>query len=77
MTDQARCPHEATEPVEVRDHVTGTTTLVARICRACLAELPPAWQCVRCSWDVIEIRALCDPAPILHHELVRPCQEHA
>lgn len=76
MTDPRTCPHEATEPVEVRDHTTGGTVVVARICTACLDQLPAGWGCGDCEW-VEGPRRLCDlritPLPIL----ARPCQEHA
>lgn len=73
MTDPRTCPHEDSEPVDVRDHTTGATETVARICRACLERLPAAWGCTRCSW--VEERRLCDAVPTLM--LTRPCQEHA
>lgn len=61
MTDPATCPHDRTEPVDVRDHTTGGTVTVARICTACLAQLPAAWGCTDCYWT--EARAICEPAP--------------
>ncbi|CAI9417292.1 hypothetical protein [Nocardioides sp. T2.26MG-1] len=73
MTDERTCPHETSEPVEVRDHTTGGLVTVARICTTCLAQLPAAWGCPACEWS--ETRALCDPVPQLL--LARPCQEHA
>lgn len=71
--EPARCPHEQSEPVDVRDHTTGGTVTVARICRACLERLPAAWGCPRCEWS--EIYVLCEYQPTLI--LARPCQEHA
>lgn len=73
MTDPRTCPHDVTVPVDVRDHTTGGTTTVARICTTCLARLPTAWGCTVCEW--VEIRNLCEPVP--QRMLARPCQEHA
>lgn len=67
------CPHETTEPVDIRNHTTGGTETVARICTACLVELPAAWGCTSCIW--VETRNLADPAPTAI--LAAPCQEHA
>lgn len=72
MTTTTSCAHERTEPVDVRDHSTGGTTTVARICTACLDELPAAWGCPDCQW--IEERRMCDPAPRLL--LGQPCPAH-
>lgn len=73
MTDPRTCPHQDSEPVEVRSHTTGGTEVVARICTACLDQLPAAWGCTDCEW--VENRRLCDPIP--QPMLARPCQEHA
>lgn len=73
MIDPRTCPHEQSEPVDVRNHATGATETVARICTACLTQLSTGWGCPACEWA--EERALCDPAPRL--VLARPCQEHA
>jgi hypothetical protein len=73
MADPRTCPHDNSQPVEVRDHTTGGTIVVARICTACLEQLPAAWGCTDCEW--VEERVLCQPRPEL--VLARPCQEHA
>lgn len=73
MCEPGTCLHEHSEPVDVRDHTTGTVSTVARICTFCLERLPAAWGCRRCEW--VESRRLCDPIPTLM--LGRPCQEHA
>lgn len=73
MTDPRACPHETSEPVDVRTRATGAVETVARICTACLAQLPAAWGCTRCEWA--EERRLCDIQPT--RTLTRPCQEHA
>lgn len=67
------CPHETTEPVDIRSHTTGGTITVARICTACLVQLPAAWGCTNCTW--VDTRGLGDPAPTCI--LAQPCQEHA
>lgn len=77
VVDPKYCPHEETEPVEVRDRTTGGTTVVARICRGCLAQLEAGWGCPACEWDTYEERMLCEPRPTVHHVLIRPCKEHA
>ena len=74
MTDERTCPHDTTEPVDVRSRETGAVETVARICTACLSQLPAAWGCTACEW-VEAPRRLCDSAPTL--VLARPCQEHA
>lgn len=71
--DPATCRHEHSEPVEVRDQVTGDVAIVARICSFCHAELSAAWGCTRCQW--MQNRRLCDLVPTL--VLAVPCQEHA
>jgi hypothetical protein len=73
VNDPRTCPHEHSEPVEVRNHTTGAVETVARICTACVEQLPAAWGCTRCEW--VEERRLCDPVDQLM--LARPCQEHA
>lgn len=73
MTDPATCPHDTTQPVDIRSHETGGTLTVARICVACLIQLPTAWGCDQCEWT--QVRRVCDPAPTLI--LAAPCQEHA
>ncbi len=84
MTDERSCPHDTTEAVYAYVHppipkvgdtveVLNEGRPVARICTACLIQLPAAWGCTDCEW--VEERRLCDPAPTLH--LARPCQEHA
>lgn len=73
MADPRTCPHEHSQPVDVRDHTTGATETVARICTACLEQLPTAWGCSDCSW--VDVRALCDPGPRLM--LGQPCGVHA
>jgi hypothetical protein len=73
MIDPRTCPHEHSQPVDVRDHTTGGTVTVARICTACLEQLPAGWGCTDCEW--VDHRQLCDPGPRLF--LAQPCQEHA
>lgn len=73
MIDPRWCPHDRSEPVEVRSHATGGTEVVARICTGCLAQLPIGWGCGDCEW--VEQRMLSEPAPTLL--LARPCQVHA
>ena len=73
MTDPRSCRHEHSEPVDVRDHTTGATVTVARICTTCLTQLPAAWGCTACEW--VDVRRLCDPVPQLIPG--QPCQEHA
>lgn len=75
--DPATCDHEDTVPVDVRDHTTGGTVTVARICRDCLVQLEAGWRCPSCDWDTWEEQRLCDPRPTVHHVLVRPCKDHA
>lgn len=75
--DPAVCPHDDTVPVDVRDHTTGGTVTVARICRDCLAQLEAGWGCPACEWETYEERRLCDYLATVHHVLVRPCKEHA
>jgi hypothetical protein len=70
-TDPRRCPHDVTEPVMI-DVLSGSE-VIARVCVACLTDLPAAWGCTRCEW--IEERMLCDPQP--QKLLARPCQKHA
>lgn len=77
VIDPRTCRHDDTEPVDVRDYTTGGTTTVARICRACLDELPAGWRCPDCEWVEIETRALCELQATVIRNLVRPCQEHA
>lgn len=76
MTDPATCAHEHTQPVEIRSHQTGGTEVVARICTACLTQLPAAWGCTGCEW-IEEPRRLCDPANFARLIPGQPCQEHA
>jgi hypothetical protein len=73
VIDPRTCPHEHSEPVEVRSHATGGTEVVARTCTSCLGQLPAAWGCEACSW--VETTRLCDPIP--QFSLGQPCQEHA
>lgn len=77
MTNPMYCQHENTEPVDVRDHDTGGTRTVARICRDCLLQLEAGWGCGSCEWQEIDVRRLCDPPGITEPVLVRPCKEHA
>lgn len=77
MNDPTTCQHETTVPVDVRDHDTGGTITVARVCTSCLAQLEPGWGCPACEWQSIETRRLCDPHTRTQHALVRPCKEHA
>jgi hypothetical protein len=72
-----QCLHPTSEPVDVRDHTTGGTLAVARICVDCLAQLEPGWGCEDCEWTSYETRAMCEPMPTIVHVLVRPCKEHA
>lgn len=74
MIDERSCPHDTTEPVDVRSLATGAVETVARICTTCLAQLPAAWGCTACEWTE-QPRRLSDPSPTLI--LARPCQEHA
>ena len=73
MTDPRACTHPASEPVDVRDHTTGGTVTVARICTACLAQLPVNWGCTDCQW--VEVSRLCDVVPQLVPGY--PCPTHA
>lgn len=66
------CTHPASEPVDVRDHTTGGTITVARICTSCLDQLPAAWGCDDCEWT--EIRRVCDEVP--SRVLATPCPRH-
>lgn len=77
MIDPHLCDHDRHEPVDVRDHATGGTTTVARICVDCLTQLHPGWGCTACAWNTVETRRFCDPHPTQHHYLARPCKEHA
>lgn len=72
MNDPRTCPHDRTEPVDVRSRATGQTETVARICTYCLAQLPVAWGCAECSW--VDVATVSDPAPVL--VLGQPCREH-
>lgn len=72
MIDEQVCAHERTEPVDVRDHTTGGTVTVARICRECLTQLPAAWGCADCEWA--EERRVCDVVPT--RVLAAPCAQH-
>lgn len=74
MTDEQVCPHDTTQPVDVRNHTTGAVETVARICTACLTQLPAAWGCTACEWGEAP-RRLCELIP--DQILARPCQEHA
>lgn len=74
--DPALCPHEHSEPVDVRDRLDGVVKVVARICTFCLGRLPAAWGCTRCEWAEAP-RRLCDVANRPTLVLTQPCQEHA
>lgn len=77
MTDPTTCQHETTVPVDVRDHDSGGTRTVARVCTSCLAQLEPGWGCPSCEWSSFGTRELCQRVPTIHRVLVRPCREHA
>lgn len=77
MSGAPRCVHTDTVPVDVRDHTTGATRTVARLCRTCLAQLHPGWGCPACEWDHHGARQLCDPVNRTTHVLAHPCKEHA
>lgn len=78
MTDPTNCPHRSTVSVDVRDHDTGGTRTVARICTKCLAQLEPRWGCTDCEWESFKApRRLCDPHTRTQHTLIHPCEEHA
>lgn len=74
---QSPCAHGHTEPVDVRDHTTGATTTVARICTDCLDQLHAGWGCPNCEWAEVDVRRLCELGPTIHHVLHRACREHA
>lgn len=76
VTDPRCCPHEHSQPVEVRSHETGGTEVVARICTFCLERLPASWGCTACEW-VEAPRRLCDVRNGPTLVLGRPCQDHA
>lgn len=77
MTDPDVCTHDETAPVDVRDHTTGGTHTVARICTGCLTQLHRGWGCASCAWEDPGYRTLCDPRIYPLPILTRPCKEHA
>lgn len=75
MTDPRLCTHAYTVPVDVRDHTTGGTRTVARICTVCLDQLHAGWGCDDCAW-VEGPRRLSDPRVTPLPVLVHPCPAH-
>lgn len=66
------CPHETTEPVEVRTYIDSAPEIVARLCVDCYERLPASWGCGECEW--YDERRVGDA--VAQVRLGRPCSIH-